>query len=111
MGGTSFQWRVAPYGLTRNPAGYSRGMMYALKGLDSCRLASDSEGRPSHGVSKSWIDDISMHSDSLEGFTDLFERILTRISFAGMSLKASKCYIRARKIGLHHENVVKLLKI
>ena len=35
MGGTLFQWRVAPYGLTRNPAGYSRGMQWCLKGL--CR--------------------------------------------------------------------------
>ena len=33
MGGTLFEWRVAPYGLTRNPAGYSRGMQFVLKGL------------------------------------------------------------------------------
>jgi hypothetical protein len=26
MGGTLFQWRVAPYGLTRNPAGYENGV-------------------------------------------------------------------------------------
>jgi hypothetical protein len=31
MGGTLFQWRVAPYGLTRNPADYSRGMQWVLK--------------------------------------------------------------------------------
>ncbi|MDC0525346.1 hypothetical protein OAO87_00010 [bacterium] len=98
MGGTSFQWRVAPYGLTRNPAGYSRGMMYALKGLDSCTLAPDSEGRVSHGGSKSWIDDISLHADSLEGFADLFERILMRVAFAGMSLKATKCYLLHQKL-------------
>ena len=41
MGGTTFQWVVAPYGLKRNPAGYSRGMMYALKGLDHCALDGD----------------------------------------------------------------------
>ena len=34
MGGTLFEWIVAPYGLTRNPAGYSRGMQLCscLKG-------------------------------------------------------------------------------
>ena len=92
MGGTQFQWRVAPYGLTRNPAGYSRGMMFALKGLNSCSL----DGGHARGGAASWIDDISMHANSFAGFKDLFRRILTRLAFAGMSLKASKCFL------LHH---------
>ena len=29
----TFQWRVAPYGLSRNPASYSRGMMFALQNM------------------------------------------------------------------------------
>ena len=93
LGGTSFQWRVAPYGLTRNPAGYSRGMMFALQGLGKVALA-----RGSTGGSNSWIDDISMHADSFEGFADLFDRILGRIAFASMQLKASKCFLLHEKL-------------
>jgi hypothetical protein len=89
MGGTQFQWRVAPYGLTRNPAGYSRGMMFALKGLNDCSL----DGGRAKGGAASWIDDISMHANSFQGFKDLFRKILTRLAFAGMSLKATKCYL------------------
>ena len=89
MGGTSFQWRVAPYGLTRNPAGYSRGMMFALKGLDECLL----DGGRATGGAKSWIDDVSMHANTFEGFVDLFSNVLERLAFAGMSLKASKCLL------------------
>ena len=92
MGGTSFQWRVAPYGLTRNPAGYSRGMMYALKGLDSCQLPGG------EGGAKSWIDDISMHSNSFESFAALFDLILGRMASASMSLKASKCYLLHQRL-------------
>ena len=93
MGGTSFQWRVAPYGLTRNPAGYSRGMMYALKGLAQCKLGPDGTGGAA-----SWIDDVSMHADSFDAFAILFETILQRMAFAGMSLKASKCYLLHQKL-------------
>jgi len=92
MGGTSFQWRVAPYGLTRNPAGYSRGMMFALKGLSQCELPSGTGG------ASSWIDDVAMHTDSIGSFCELFETILMRIAFAGMSLKASKCYLLHQKL-------------
>ena len=89
MGGTQFQWRVAPYGLTRNPAGYSRGMMFALKGLNHCVL----DHGNAHGGAASWIDDISMHASSFNGFKDLFRKVLTRLAFAGMSLKATKTYL------------------
>ena len=44
LGGASFQWRVAPYGLTRNPAGYSRGMMFALQNLSHVTLAPAASG-------------------------------------------------------------------
>ena len=89
MGGTTFQWLVAPYGLSRNPAGYSRGMMYALKGLDQTEL----DAGNAHGGAKSWIDDIAMHANTFDGFADLFERVLMRLAAAGMSLKAPKCHL------------------
>ena len=95
MGGTSFQWRVAPYGLTRNPAGYSRGMMFALQGLHTVSLAP--MGNSTGGCS-SWIDDISMHADSFDGFVDLFERVLMRMASASMQLKASKCLLLQEKL-------------
>ena len=44
LGGTSFQWRVAPYGLSPNPAGYSRGMMFAMQNLSKVTLAPVSKG-------------------------------------------------------------------
>ena len=94
LGGTLFQWRVAPYGLTRNPAGYSRGMMFALQGLDHVRLGPFGEDS---GGAKSWIDDISMHADSFDGFVELFRLLLGRVAASGMSLKGTKCHLlRAR---------------
>eukprot|EP00965_Chrysotila_dentata_P039051 1298536-Pleurochrysis_carterae.AAC.1 len=32
-GGTTFVWRIAPYGLTNIPAIYSRAMQYVCRGL------------------------------------------------------------------------------
>ena len=92
MGGTSFQWRVAPYGLTRNPAGYSRGMMFALKGLSNYQFPTG------NGGAASWIDDVAMHADGIGAFCDLFETVLMRIAYAGMSLKASKCFLLHQKL-------------
>ena len=99
MGGTSFQWRVAPYGLTRNPSGYSRGMQFTLQGLSSVTLVSDDgQERLSTGGCASWIDDIAFHADSFAGFAQLFEMILMRIAAASMQLKASKCYLLCEKL-------------
>ena len=88
MGGTLFQWRVAPYGLTRNPAGYSRGMQFALKGLHRRK---DLDGGRGDGGATSWIDDICMRATTFGAFVDLFERVLSRLAVAGISLKGAKC--------------------
>ena len=89
MGGTLFEWRVAPYGLTRNPAGYSRGMQFVLKGLADCHdLGVQADLR---GGASSWLDDICMKSDSFEGFAAIFGVVLSRLAAAGMTLKGSKC--------------------
>ena len=90
MGGTTFIWRVAPYGLCRNPASYSRGMMFALQGLQEVPLSPLGE---STGGSHSWIDDVTCHASSMEGFLDLFERILQRCCHCGLQLKASKAHL------------------
>ena len=89
MGGTLFQWRVAPYGLTRNPAGYSRGMQWVPKGLhDLTGLGED--GSDKAGAT-SWLDDICMRATSFEAFTHLLETVMSRLAAAGMTLKGSKC--------------------
>ena len=88
MGGTLFQWRVAPYGLTRNPAGYSRGMQWVLKGLHDRRDLDEGHGQ---GGALSWLDDICMRATTFESFTELFDLVLARLAMAGMSLKGSKC--------------------
>ena len=100
MGGTLFQWRVAPYGLTRNPAGYSRGMQWVLKGLhDRKDLGDDGRGNGKGGAT-SWLDDICMRATTFEGFCDLFEMVLTRLAAAGMSLKGSKCELLHAELDL-----------
>ena len=88
MGGTLFQWRVAPYGLTRNPAGYSRAMQWTLRGL---ARRTDLAGGTSAGGATSWLDDICIRADSFEGFCNLFELVLGRLLTSGISLKGSKC--------------------
>ena len=88
MGGTLFQWRVAPYGLTRNPAGYSRGMQWTLKGMNDLR---DLDVGSARGGAMSWLDDICMRANTFDGFVDLFDRVLERLAVSQNTLKGSKC--------------------
>ena len=90
LGGTQFQWRVAPYGMARCPASYSRGIMFALQGLQDTNLAPFGSSK---GGTHSWIDDITVHSDTMEGFLDQLERVFMRLAFCGLSLKASKMHL------------------
>ena len=69
--------------------------MFALQGLHTVSLAP--MGNSTGGCS-SWIDDISMHADSFDGFVDLFERVLMRMASASMQLKASKCLLLQEKL-------------
>ena len=97
MGGTLFQWRVAPYGLTRNPAGYSRGMQWTLKGMADLDNLDWSRGK---GGASSWLDDICMRATSFEAFADLFERMLARLAMSQISLKGSKCELLRAEMDL-----------
>jgi hypothetical protein len=67
-------------------------MMFALKGLSNYHFPTG------NGGAASWIDDVAMHADSIGAFCDLFETILMRIAYAGMSLKASKCFLLHQKL-------------
>ena len=98
MGGTLFQWRVAPYGLTRNPAGYSRGMQWVLKGMhELSHLGDDTKGK---GGATSWLDDICMRATTFNAFSDLFDLVLGRLAMAGMTLKGAKCELLHAKLDL-----------
>ena len=97
MGGTLFQWRVAPYGLTRNPAGYSRGMQWTLKGMHDLRNLDFSRGR---GGASSWLDDICMRATSFDAFVDLFDRMLERMAISQITLKGSKCELLHAELDL-----------
>ena len=49
-GGTTFCWKVAPYGLARMPAHYSRVMMYVLSGLRDFDLGDVQHAHPEFDV-------------------------------------------------------------
>ena len=86
LGGTTFQWVACPYGLARAPAVYSKALQFTLQAMREVRLV---DGRT--GSVNNWLDDIIFHASSIEGFIDIFERILERLAAAGISLKPSKC--------------------
>ena len=95
MGGTLYNWTVAPYGLARNPSSFSRGVQYSLQWMDKLRLAP--LGQSAGGV-HSWIDDIIFHADSEDGFMDIFERICERLVYCGLTLKAEKTELLRAKL-------------
>ena len=97
MGGTLFQWVIAPYGMSRCPAGYSRGMQFVLKGLSD---RDDWAAGSSSGGATSWVDDICMRADSFEGFADVFETVLSRLAAASMTLKGTKCELLRERLDL-----------
>ena len=104
-GGTLFQWRVAPYGLTNMPAIYSRAMQHVLRGLVDVDLGYDSGDRdwvdPERdylgvGSAPTWVDDITLASGraspgmGIRGHIELLSRVFRRLILAGMTLKPSK---------------------
>ena len=104
-GGTLFQWRVAPYGLTNMPAIYSRAMQHVLRGLIDTDLGyvTDDEGKTDVdrdylgiGSAPTWVDDITLASGGaspgrgIQGHCELLRRVFRRLILAGMTLKPSK---------------------
>ena len=113
-GGTLFQWRVAPYGLTNMPAIYSRAMQHVLRGIVDTDLgfALDEAGRvidPENGYlgvgsAPTWVDDITMASGGaspgygIRGHCELLNRVFSRLILAGMTLKPSKSDILRQRL-------------
>ena len=113
-GGTLFQWRVAPYGLTNMPAIYSRAMQHVLRGMVDVDLGHelDDEGRVIDpkggwlglGSAPTWVDDITLASGGadpgmgIKGHCELLSRVFQRLILAGMTLKPSKSDLLRAKL-------------
>ena len=69
--------------------------MFALQVLHDVRWAPLGQSR---GGTHSWIDDVTCHANSLEGFLDQFERVLQRLCHCGLTLKASKAHLLHAKL-------------
>ena len=107
-GGTLFQWKVAPYGLTNMPAIYSRAMQHVLQGLVDVDLGylvgangelDPDGGYLGDGTAPTWVDDITIASGrasaklGVRGHCELLDRVFRRLILAGISLKPSKCHL------------------
>ena len=119
-GGTSFIWKVAPYGLQRMPATYSRVMMDVIRnmhkvdlGYHADALASDNFEKPPDlkqgylgtGSVAPWLDDLTIRSGAeaqpgygVKGHIKLLKLVFERMIAAGMTLKASKAHLLRQKL-------------
>ena len=52
-------------------------------------IALEPLGESTGGV-HSWIDDIIFHADTADGFVDVFDRVLRRLVYSGLTLKGAK---------------------
>ena len=86
MGGTTFCWNRAPYGVARLPAEFSRAMMTILKGL--------------HEDVTSYLDDITAHTSTFDQHCYALRQVLRRMRAAGITLKGSKCLILPPRLEL-----------
>ena len=107
-GGTTFQWRVAPYGLTNMPAIYSRAIMHLTQGMHDCELgyATDDKGVVTeppqslgHGSVNTWVDDFTIATGGaapgfgVQGHCRMLRMIFDRLAEAGVTLKAAKSHL------------------
>ena len=112
-GGTSFIWNVAPYGLQRMPATYSRAMMDTIRDMNPVDLGYDEKiacepsegpidlhrGSLGRGAVVPWLDDLTTRSGGAwrhlgpKAHIDLLGMVFERLIAAGMTLKASKAHI------------------
>ena len=107
-GGTTFVWKVAPYGLTNMPAIYSRAIMHFTNGLYQRDLgvAQTDQGLTDwparslgYGSVNTWVDDFTLASGGaarnlgVKGHCALLHLVFQRLIQAGITLKPSKCHI------------------
>ena len=112
-GGTTFQWKVAPYGLQNMPAIYSRAIMHLMEGLQNHDLgyAKNSDGTTrvppaslGHGSVNTWIDDFTIATGGadqgygIKGHCEMLRTIFDRLRQANLTLKGSKCHLLRRSL-------------
>jgi hypothetical protein len=86
VGGTTFCWNRAPYGVAKLPAEFSKAIMTILAGTQE-------------DVS-SYIDDIACHTSTFERHLYALRVVLRRFKLAGLALKGSKCLILPPRLEL-----------
>ena len=86
MGGTTFCWNRAPYGVARLPSVFSRAINTILGGLED--------------EVSSFIDDITVHTASFERHLLLLRRTLRRLDTANLTIKASKTFVLPKELEL-----------
>ena len=86
MGGTTFCWNRAPYGVARLPAEFSRAIMTILDGTQE-------------DIS-SYIDDLTVHAKDFKSHVRALRVMMRRLILAGVCLKGSKCLILPPRLEL-----------
>ena len=86
MGGTTFCWNRAPYGVAKLPAEFSRAIMTILEGT--------------HEDISSYIDDLTVHTTTFKDHVRALKVMMNRLYFAGITLKGSKCLILPPRLEL-----------
>eukprot|EP00965_Chrysotila_dentata_P091346 3015697-Pleurochrysis_carterae.AAC.3 len=123
-GGTTFVWRIAPYGLRNMPAVYSRAMQYVCRGLqdhdlgyvlgpkgEALYIQKSWLGR---GSLNSWLDDLTIASTGeaspglgVKGHCEMLRRVFKRPVATGMKLKPSKTHILRKELEVLGYNVTR----
>ncbi|KAK3088363.1 hypothetical protein FSP39_018216 [Pinctada imbricata] len=80
-----FQWKRMPFGLVNAPASFQALMTQVLKGLNwkFCLV---------------YVDDILVMSNSFEEHIQHLQQIFERLSFAGLTLKPTKCSFALKQV-------------
>ena len=86
IGGTTFCWNRAPYGVARLPAEFSRAIMTILGGM--------------HEEVSSFVDDLTLHTVTFERHLAALRAMLRRLILARITLKGSKCLILPKRLEL-----------
>ena len=86
MGGTTFCWNRAPYGVARLPAEFSRAIMTILDGTQE-------------DIS-SYIDDLTVHTATFKQHVRALRVMMRRLILAGVCLKGSKCLVLPPRLEL-----------
>eukprot|EP00965_Chrysotila_dentata_P118630 3922080-Pleurochrysis_carterae.AAC.5 len=113
-GGTTFVWRIAPYGLTKMPTVHGRAAQYVCRGLQSHDLGSvNREGEEKINVDRnrlgvvtlnSWLNDLTIAAGgvledlAVQGDCEILLRVFDTSTAAGMTLNSSKSHFFRKEL-------------